>query len=438
MTKAKYKASGAEWIERLPEHWDEKPAFSVFDELDDKNELGRVQNVLSLSYGKIVRRDVDSNFGLLPESFSTYQIVRAGDIVLRLLDLQNDHVSLRVGLVPEEGIVTSAYLAVRPKNRLDSRFAAYLLHAYDIKKVFYSFGGGCRQSMGFEDLRRLPIPLPSPAEQRRIADYLDAATGKIDRLVAMRRRQMELLQEQRAALIQQAVTRGLNPNAPLKDSGIPWLGKIPNHWEVKRIKYIARFVQTGSTPPSANVDFYDENGLNWYGPGDFSGALKLGTSARRISELAVREGYADAYEPPLILIVGIGASVGKIGFADQRCFTNQQVNAVGLCSNHSAFFFANFLASFSDIIASSANHATLPIFNQTQTRNFPVVVPPRPEQLKIEKHIQQVDERFSGLLSAYARQIEMLGEYRAALIHEAVTGQRLVPEALADRAGNDP
>lgn len=211
MNQTEYKESGAEWIGRIPRRWELKPAFSVLHELEDRNDRGQVNNVLSLSYGKIVRRDVESNFGLLPESFNTYQIVQNGDIVLRLLDLQNDHVSLRVGLVPEEGIVTSAYLAVRPKNGLDSRFAAYLLHAYDLKKVFYNFGGGCRQSMGFEDLRRLPVPFPLPVEQRRIAVYMDEATAKIDRLMSMRRRQMELLREQRAALIQQAAPSASTP-----------------------------------------------------------------------------------------------------------------------------------------------------------------------------------------------------------------------------------
>ena len=139
--------------------------------------------MLSLRYGRIIRRNIESNFGLLPESFETYNIVEPLDIVLRLTDLQNDKRSLRCGLVKEKGIITSAYLTLRKIKDVDCKYMYYLLHNYDIRKVFYSMGGGVRQSIKFDDLKRLPILLPSIEEQRAITTYLDKKITQIDVLI---------------------------------------------------------------------------------------------------------------------------------------------------------------------------------------------------------------------------------------------------------------
>ena len=187
-----YKDSEIEWVGDIPASWTVKPTFSVFDPSVSKNTEGQESTVLSLSYGNIVERDVDTNFGLLPESFNTYQIVRDGDLILRLTDLQNDKKSLRVGLVKQTGIITSAYLKLRSNQSIDSRFAYRLLHSYDTTKVFYGMGGGLRQSMKFEDFRRLPILVPPLEEQQKIANFLDHETPKIDTLIAKQEKLIEL------------------------------------------------------------------------------------------------------------------------------------------------------------------------------------------------------------------------------------------------------
>jgi len=205
-----YKDSGAEWLRRVPAHWDIAPLFTVARERDIRNSQGRETNVLSLSYGRIVRRDVSANFGLMPESFNTYQIVGPDNIVLRLTDLQNDKRSLRVGIVREPGIITSAYVALGVVTRVTPSYFFHLLHAYDITKVFYALGGGVRQTMKFEDLKRMPILVPIENEQCAIADFLNRETGRIDELVSENERLIELLREERAALIARAVTKGLD------------------------------------------------------------------------------------------------------------------------------------------------------------------------------------------------------------------------------------
>ena len=202
-----------------------------------KNLKGLEGNILSLSYGSIVRRNVEDNSGLLPESFNTYQIVDYGDIILRLTDLQNDKRSLRVGLVKETGIITSAYMKLSAIKTINPFFAYRLLHSYDTAKVFYNMGGGLRQSMKFEDFRRLPILLPSLQEQKEIADFLEHETAKIDTLIAKQERLIELLKEKRQAVISHAVTKGLDPTVPMKESGVEWLGEVPAHWIINQLKF---------------------------------------------------------------------------------------------------------------------------------------------------------------------------------------------------------
>jgi type I restriction enzyme S subunit len=402
--------------------------------MEATNEGAANQNYLSLmaNIGIIPYEEKGDIGNRKPDDLTKCKLVKKGDLVINSMN----YAIGSYGMSDYDGVCSPVYVVLRTREDVAlRRFALRVFENTAFQKYVASLGNGIlkhRAAIGWDDIKGINIPLPPLPVQQVILDFVDEATRKLDRLMALRQGQMDLLREQRAAIIQWAVTRGLNGRAPLKDSGLEWLGQIPKHWEMKPLKYIARFVQTGGTPPSANLDYYDEKGMDWYGPGDFtSGALYLGASARRISESAIRDGYACAYEPPVVLIVGIGASVGKIGVAAQRCFTNQQVNAIALRAEHSALFFANFLSSYSNIIAGNANNATLPIFNQTQTRNFRVAVPPAHEQEEIVAFIQREETRFNHLVSAYARQLGLLTEYRSALIHECVTGQREVGEPAA-------
>src|SRR5690554_4228093 len=164
----------------------------------------REDNLLSLSYGRIVRRDINTNEGLLPESFETYQIVEPGDTVFRLTDLQNDQRSLRTALVGERGIITSAYLALEPIG-VQPEYFAYLVRAYDHDKTFYRMGSGLRQTLKFEELRRLPVLVPPYEEQRRIAAFLDHETARIDELVREQEALLTQLEERKSSFILNAV-----------------------------------------------------------------------------------------------------------------------------------------------------------------------------------------------------------------------------------------
>lgn len=200
------KDSGVDWIGQIPAHWEVKPMFTVACENKMKNEGLQCNNLLSLSYGKIVNKDIETNFGLLPESFENYQIVEEGYSILRLTDLQNDKRSLRSGYVPEKGIITSAYVGLIPSPTVDGLFLSDLLHAYDLMKIFYGLGNGVRQSMSYKDLKRLPILIPPKEEQISISQYLKDKSEQIDGIVLLAEQEIALLKEYRQSIISEAVT----------------------------------------------------------------------------------------------------------------------------------------------------------------------------------------------------------------------------------------
>ena len=200
------KDSGVEWLGQIPAHWDDRFFFQSFREKSVKNTGLVEKNRLSLSYGRIIRKSIDSAEGLLPMSFETYQIVERGDLILRLTDLQNDHKSLRVGLVQERGIITSAYLCLRTFPTIIPEYAYLLLHAYDLRKVFYSMGGGVRQSIGFSELKRLPFPVPIEEEQKAIVAKINSECEGIDLTIEKAEREIELIQEYLTRLVSDVVT----------------------------------------------------------------------------------------------------------------------------------------------------------------------------------------------------------------------------------------
>lgn len=200
LTYPLYKQSEIGWYKEIPKEWDVKPLLAVVRESTDSNKEMIESNLLSLSYGRIIQKDINSSEGLLPESFETYQIVEPNDIVMRLTDLQNDKRSLRSAIVRDRGIITSAYLALRPHS-IDPNYLNYLLRSYDLTKVFYSMGGGLRQSLNYLDVKRLPIIIPSLAEQKAIVTFLDHEITKIDNLILEQEKLVQLMKERLDTLV---------------------------------------------------------------------------------------------------------------------------------------------------------------------------------------------------------------------------------------------
>lgn len=432
---ADYRDSGVAWLGNVPRHWDQRPLFALVRQLDDSNIGMKENNLLSLSYGQIKRKNIDDNDGLLPASFETYQIVERDDIIWRLTDLQNDQRSLRTGIVRERGIITSAYLATRPLA-ISPAFLSYLLRAYDLTKVFYSMGGGLRQSMKYADVKWLPIMVPTSEEQTSIATFLDRETAKIDGLVAEQERLIALLKEKRQAVISHAVTKGLNPNAPMKDSGIEWLGQIPVHWEVSKIKFATSHVVDclHTTPTYDGELLYPA-----IRTADVERGVLLLNQARLVSQeiyderiqrlrpqagdvIYSREG--ERFGLAALVPTGVDLCLGQRMMMFR---TTEEYNSGYL------MWALNSDSVYQQVI-SDIGGATSPHVNISDVINFAIPTPPLDEQQAIAFKVLRRTSGIDALVSEAQSAITLLQERRAALISAAVTGKIDVRTAVAREA----
>lgn len=195
------------WLESVPAHWDTNSIAQLFNEVKNKNKGMQENNLLSLSYGAIKRRNINATEGLLPASFEGYNIIEKDDIVLRLTDLQNDHKSLRTGIATERGIITSAYLTIRNKSDNNPEFLQLFLHAFDLAKGFYNVGAsGVRQSLNLETVKTLKVLIPPVTEQNQIVEAIKAEYKKIENAKPVLEKQINLLREYRNRLISDVVT----------------------------------------------------------------------------------------------------------------------------------------------------------------------------------------------------------------------------------------
>ncbi|HIF9346831.1 TPA: restriction endonuclease subunit S [Photobacterium damselae] len=434
-----YKDSGIEWVGDIPNEWYVKPTFSLFDSAVTKNIDGLETNVLSLSYGKIIKRDVEKNFGLLPESFNTYQIVDFGDIILRLTDLQNDKRSLRVGLAQERGIITSAYLKLATKNELDAKFAYRLLHSYDTTKVFYGMGGGLRQSMKFEDFRRLPILVPPIKEQTQIAAFLDHETAKIDTLIEKQQQLIELLKEKRQAVISHAVTKGLNPDAPMKDSGVEWLGEVPEHWVVSKIKNFAT-IESGHTPSKTKEEYWINCTIPWVSLND-SQQLKvvdyIDETKYNISELGMANSSAHLL-PEKAVVFTRDASIGLSAITTKPMAVSQHLIA-WICNEYCLipeYLLLVFYAMESEFDRYTSG-ATLKTIGMDNVRSLTAAFPPICEQKEIINWAFENIQKIKTSIDGSEKVIALLKERRTALISAAVTGKIDVRNWIAPTTSSD-
>lgn len=200
------KETGVSWVKSIPAHWEERSLIQVAEEQQIKN-TGMVEdNLLSLSYGKIINKDINTTDGLLPDSFEGYQIINSGNIVLRLTDLQNDHRSLRTGLATQRGIITSAYTCLKARDNVLPEYLQLQLHVADLCKVFYGMGGGVRQSIGFKDIRRLIVAIPSLDEQKSILSVVSGFEGPINSVIAKYQEIILSLEELKTKLVSDVVT----------------------------------------------------------------------------------------------------------------------------------------------------------------------------------------------------------------------------------------
>lgn len=425
-----YKESGSSWLGQVPGHWETRPAFGAFLSNHERNRGMKEKTVLSLSYGRIIIKPPEKLHGLVPESFETYQIVNPGDIILRTVDLQNDHTSLRVGMVRNRGIITSAYLALRVNAGVNADFGFQLLNVWDSSKAIYGYGSGLRQNLDFSHFKRMPIAVPPPAEQGAIVRFLDWANGRLERAIRAKRKVIALLNEQKQAIFHRAVTRGLDPSVPLKPSGIPWLGDIPEHWEVRRLKFVAsrivdclhatpRYSDSGSHPAIRTADV-SPGVVHLARAKRISSAEYMRWTARMeprggdilYSREGERFGIAACVPAGVKLCISQRMMVFRIGDDDCSSFVMRLLNSQ-----------STYGQALQDVMGATAPHV-----NISTIRNYFLALPMKQEQETIVAHVESWARPTDVAISRLEREIDLLREYRTRLVADVVTGKLDVRE----------
>ena len=421
-----YKNSRVEWLGEIPSGWGILPGLSFIFENKDRNK-GMIRNtILSLSYGNIRIKGDDELTGLVPESFETYQFVNKGDLIFRPTDLQNDTVSLRSSISEYDGIITNAYLNLRFKSKANSKFYHYFFRAIDNNKVIYGLGSGLRQNISYLDFRRFQFPFPPLPEQTAIAAFLDRKTALIDQAIDIKQKQIELLKERRQILIHKAVTRGLNHNVKLKDSGVEWIGEIPEGWEVKKLFGLCNFIRGNST--------FSKDELLY--SGDYV-ALQYGKTYKvdeindsysfYVNEEFYKETQIVKYDDTIL--VSTSETIEDLGHSayynrnDKGLLGGEQI----LLNPNNKKINGHYLYFYSKIFSKELRKYATGIkvfrFNVNNLKTIYISIPPLLEQKQIVEFIKNATTKTSTIISLKEQEIEKLKEYKATLINSAVTGK---------------
>ena len=396
------------WGTPVPEHWSVVPGMAVVEENKRRNTNLAETQVLSLSFGRVIVKPVEKQRGLVPDTYEGYQILDPGDIVIRPTDLQNDQRSIRVGLVRDRGIITSAYIGLRTNAPWTTDYAHAYLATVDSTKRIYGMGSGLRQQLGWADIKRMPCLVPPAAEQAAIVKYVAYANARADHAIAAKRRMIALLKEQRAALLAQIIGEA--------------------EGEQLRLKHVAS-IQTGLT---LGKD-YGNQGLTEYaylrvanvqmGHVDTTDVARVAVPAREAERCTLRIGD---------VLMTEGGDIDKLGRgtvwdgAIERCLHQNHVFAVRCRDRLLPEFLAAWLGApesrfYFHVTAKKTTN--LAATNSTTVRELPITVPPLDEQHRLlKKHMEQ-SAPMDIAISKATREIELLREFRSRLVADVVTGQ---------------
>lgn len=410
-----YKDSGVDWIGQIPNSWDQVANKRLFRLR--KTQVGKRSSeydLLSLTLRGIIKRDMDNPEGKFPAEFDTYQEVRPGDFVFCHFDVEET--PRTVGLSAFDGMITGAYTVYELKAEADATFLFYFYLNADTDKKMRGLYKGLRNTIPKESFGSFKTPLPPLPKQRAIAAFLDEKCAKVDEAVRIKEEQIALLRERRQILIQQAVTRGLNPDAPMKDSGIDWIGQIPAHWEVKRNKHM--FVE---------VNERSAKGAEQH----LSMSQKLGlVPADLVEKSLVSESYEGAklVRPGDLVLNRLKAHLAVFSLAPMAGLVSPDYSVFRplITGASSRYFEALFKTSIYLGEFRLRVRGIVEGFFRLYTDSFmdvPLIIPPQHEQSEIMDHLEQMSVQFGDAIAIKEQQIVALREYRTSLIDATVTGK---------------
>ena len=419
------KDSGIEWIGAIPAAWGVHRIASHFQEIKEKNTANAYSNALQFKMGKIIAKPQKWDEDETNETYSAYTVVHPNTIMVNGLNLEFDFVTQRVARVECNGIITSAYIALSPRDDINAEYICYLLKSYDACRAFHSMGRGLRKILSYSELKNKPIVVPPLAEQERIAAFLDAECAEIDAVLEKTRASIEEYKKLKQAVITQAVTKGIRGDRPMKDSGIEWIGKIPAEWTASKIKYCTEFA------PSCNTSHLSEDSLVTFTPME---CIKNGYFENREAHFSALSSSYTQYQDGDIVFAKVtpcfengniaimqGLSAG-VGFGSSELFVirPQSINTEFIFYYLQNDIFKQYAC------ATMTGTGGLKRVSPTFVRNYSVFIPCNEEQLEIVRYL---NEKCSGIEVLIAKKQQYLTEienYKKSLIYEYVTGKKEV------------
>lgn len=423
-----YKESGIEWLGQIPSHWNIVHIKNFFQVISGATPDSSNTNYWDGDIKWITPADFKTSDhfvstgkrNITEEGYNSCgtSLVPAGSLIFsKRAPIGTVAISSNV-LCTNQGCLSCV-----PFEKIC--YSPYYYYLFSVlTEAFEMLGSGSTfLEISANNFSNFPISAPPFKEQQTIAAYLDYKVSQIDAAITEKEQMLEDLKEYRSSIIHEAVTKGLDKNVEMKDSGLDWIGRIPQHWHLNRLKYFSS-VSTGSTPSTSVEKYWDNATEDWYTPSDFNeDNIHLESSSRKVSNAAFNEAACRVFKEGVVLVVGIGATLGKVGISNHCCSANQQINAIEFGETVVPLYGAYYLSSMKEVMKSVANSATLAIMNQSVTGDLPFLCPPIEEQNRIISFLEDKISTIRVSIGEIQSQIEDLKAYKSSLISESVTGK---------------
>lgn len=420
-----YKDSGEQWLGEIPSHWEMMRWRFLMTENTTLNTNVSISNQLQFKYGSIVRKssqEIDEN---VKYTISKYTIVQPYDIIINGLNLNYDFISQRIGQVQEEGVITSAYICLRPSEKVNRTFLVYLLKAMDSRKIFHGMGTGVRLTLSYKELKNKFLPLPPISEQNSMVSYLDRVTTQIDEAIAQQQRMIDLLNERKQIIIQNAVTKGLNPNVEMKDSGEDFIGTFPYHWKSRPLRYVFE-MRNGYTPSKNDPTYWTNGTIPWYRMEDIRTNGRFLKKAKQYVTRKAINGKGLFNAGSFIMAI-CTASIGEHAMLIADSLANQQFANFKICKSLTASYLPIFLFYYmyvvGDFCRNNANSTCFQYVDMTALKSLPIPMPPLDEQKAIVEFLNDNLQSLNNTLEKTERRIDLLRERKQIIINDVVTGK---------------
>jgi type I restriction enzyme S subunit len=423
-----YKDSGVEWIGKIPKEWSTLKGKFVFRNKKEINVGMKNDNVLSLTMNGVINRDSSNNEGLLPSDYQTFQIFEKDDLVFKLIDLENYKTS-RVGIVHEKGIMSPVYIRLESIKGQIPKYFYYLYYAFYIEGVYNFLGSGVRSALGPKDLLEMNVSIPDSKTQNNIARYLDKKIADINLIIEKKQKMIELLKEKRVAVIDHAVTRGIDPKVELVESGMDWIGKIPKGWKLDKVKRVAGVLPSNIDKLSVKdelpvrlcnyTDVYKNRSIV---SGMIENLMIATATENQIRKLSLQKDDViitkDSETPDDI---GIPAYVPETLTGVVCGYHLAIIRPYKICGAYLNYFFLSKMAKTQFFMA--ANGLTRYALGIGDIGMTVVPLPSKNEQEKIACYLDEKIDTFDNAIHLAEKSIQILQEFKASLISSVVTGK---------------